>query len=354
LAYALSGKGSGTDSVAVADVSPSPSNDSASANQTSSSAASQPPAASPDEPDPSANDDQAGNDARSSKGQGNGGQARRNRGNRNQQNRNAEQQSNPGQPSAGNDPQPIVATSSAAAQAGSTDVVPVSTRPNVSMQQTEPPPAPQPSASEPDRAPRLEMTWTTITTGEGRGADVMVQNGTSHKQGLKPSIGVAMRKKVETHHSYLRFDLAKIEDVKGHVKTAGIILTPVGREPVVGAVVRVYGIADVRAWTEEDLVWKNSFSLAGLDSLPLLGQTIVTADNAPRVPGRHVIRVTGPEFAKFIAAAGDTATLAIAGSGSGSEPLRFVSRESPVKTPPALLVHVPKNPPPDEKKNKRR
>jgi hypothetical protein len=72
------------------------------------------------------------------------------------------------------------------------------------------------------------------------------------------------------------------------------------------------------------------------------------------VSGRHVIRVTGPEFAKFIAAAGDTVTLAIAGSGSGAEPLRFVSRESPVKSPPALLVHVPKNPPPDEKKNRRR
>jgi hypothetical protein len=199
------------------------------------------------------------------------------------------------------------------------------------------------------------MTWTTITTGEGRGADVMVQNGTSHKQGLKPSIGVAMRKRVETHHSYLRFDLAKIEDVKSHVKTAGIILTPVGREPVVGAVVRVYGIADVPWWPEEGLDWKNSFfSNKGFDSLPLLGQTTVTADNAARVSGRHVIRVTGPEFAKFIAAAGDTVTLAIAGSGSGAEPLRFVSRESPVKSPPALLVHVPKNPPPDEKKNRRR
>jgi serine/threonine protein kinase len=354
LTYAFSGKGSRTDPVVVTDTSTVSSDDS-SASQAAGSATTQP---SQQPPAPNRSRAAEENPVGRRGGQGNGGQARRNRGNRNQQNRGDTAQSNapPTSASAGrqdstervaapppSQPAPVAAVSG----------VPTGAQPETSVSQSEA--AAEPPATAPQAA--VELAWTIITTGEGRGADTIVENNASQKQGLRPSIGVASRKRVETHHSYLRFDLAKIENVKSHIESAGIILTLVAKEPAVGAEVRVYGMEDVALWPEQELDWKTSYSPKRLDSLPLLGETTVTAENASQINGRAVVRVTGPEFAKFITSAGDTVTMVIAGSGAGSQVLRFFSRESPVKAPPALLIQAPKTAPPAEQKatrNKRK
>ena len=173
-----------------------------------------------------------------------------------------------------------------------------------------------------------------------------------------PSIGIATSNNIERNHSYLRFDLAAIENVKSHVKSAGIVLTLVGgREQPIGSVIRVHGIAKlpVELWPEQGLEWRYSFSPKGLDSFLLLGETTITADNLTQVGDRAEVRISGPEFAKFIAdSSTETVTMVLAGSGPGSELLRFVSRESRSNRPPKLLVQIPKNAPVDKKKKDRR
>lgn len=203
--------------------------------------------------------------------------------------------------------------------------------------------------------PNVEMLWKTITTRDGRGADVMVQNGSSQRHGLEPTIGIATRSQIETNHSYLRFDLAEVEQVRRHVQAAGIVLTLVGgREGLIESVVRVRGIVNVPLWPEQALGWRNSFSAKGLDSFPLLGETTIMADNLWREGEVVEVRITGPEFAKFIAdSSTDTVTMVLSGSGPGSALLRFVSRENPVDRPPKLLLQVPRNPLPESKQKLR-
>jgi serine/threonine protein kinase len=226
---------------------------------------------------------------------------------------------------------------------------------------TSPPPAPEPTAPpanvEPQPAPQVPMVWTTISTADGRGADTLVQKGVATKSGLKPSFGIGSRNGVETAHSYLRFDLAAVEDAKGHVESAELILTFLTGKDL-ACKVRLFGITDIGLWPEDGLEWKNTFSSQGLDKFPLLGELTVVDDEAvEQFEGRKVIRFATPELAKFIKESpSDTLTLVLTGIGATDEIVRFVSRENTMaQRPPKLKLHVPVNPPVDEKKkqNKR-
>lgn len=338
LTYAFSGKQSGSNTIVATDPTMAAESDAAPGAEYESEAIERDPAT-------ASNPEGGGNQANRRQGQGDGG-GRRNRANRNQQNADGGNRDNSSPPAPAfaasdqrvlttptPDPAPIVNVSSNPVDAAPE---PNNAEPNITDQNITVPDPPAPVEPE-----EVKLVWSTITTNEGRGADTTVNNGPGQKQGQRPSIGVASRKKVETHHSYLRFDLAKIEGVKRQVEAAGVILTVVGKEPAIGAEIRVYGIKDVGLWPEQDLEWENSYSREGLDTLTLLGETTITAENASEINGRPVVRISGPEFAKFVRNGDDTVTMVVAGSGNGSQVLRFFSRESPVKAPPALLVKAP-------------
>ncbi len=213
---------------------------------------------------------------------------------------------------------------------------------------------PQPDPNPDPQPPAVEMKWTSISTADGRGADAMVESGTKQKYGKNPAIGIRQRAGVESNHSYLRFDLAEIENVKNHVQLAELVLTVVGKSHPVGASIRVLGIDDVGIWPEYQIDWDSSSGIKSLDTFPLLADVTVTNQAES---GENLIRISTPELASFIAAAeGDTVTLALAGSGEGNSFVRFVSREKSAEQAPKLRLETPRNPPPDDKnanKNKR-
>jgi serine/threonine protein kinase len=214
--------------------------------------------------------------------------------------------------------------------------------------QPDPKPDPQP--------PAVEMKWTSISTAEGRGADVMVQKSGNQKFGTKPSIGIGTRGTVETHHSYLQFDLASVADVKKHVQSAELILTLLGgRERPKELEIRVYGIADLGAWQEELLEWKNSYSSKGIESFPMIADIKSSYERLESFKNKKIVRISTPELAQFVAAAGgDTVTLVITGSATGADVVRFISRNHTEETPPTLRLETPRNPPPQVNKNNRR
>ncbi len=192
------------------------------------------------------------------------------------------------------------------------------------------------------------MKWTTISANDGRGADAMVQIGTKQKLGLKPSIGIQKRGKIESHHSYIRFDLSTIEEVAHEVESAELVLTMVGRARPVGATIRLYGMSlkNQPLWLEEgprSLTWDMTPSKQGLQSLPLLGSTTVTAKIDPRDKPQNAVRISGPKLSAFIRDSGsDTITLVLAGDSNSKSPLRFVSREGAAGNAPALEIRAPK------------
>ncbi len=213
--------------------------------------------------------------------------------------------------------------------------------------QTAPPP------SEPPPEPPVQMERTTIATSQGRGADAMVQSGSKDKLGLNPSIGIRRRGGKETNHSYLRFDLAPVEDVKKHIESAELVLTVVGGKHPVGAEIRVIGIPDVGEWPEDRIEWRYSYSDTGLEAYPLLAETTVRGETG--AAGKNEIRLSSAELVQFIAGTpGDTVTLALAGAGPGSSMLRFVSREQSAEEAPRLVIEAPAEAPPDEKKKGQR
>lgn len=200
----------------------------------------------------------------------------------------------------------------------------------------------------------IPMTWTELSSGTGRGADSMVQRGATIKAGLKPSFGIGSRNGVEMFHSYLRFDLADLQNVKNHVDSAELLLTFLGGNDV-EVTMQVYGIADVGVWPEQKLEWKNSYSSEGLDRFPLLVTQTLKRSTAETFDGRKVARLSSPELANFIKVAeGETITFVLSGTGPSDEALRFVSRENAkANRPPILRLNVPVNPP-EPPKNKRK
>ncbi|MCG8653855.1 MAG: protein kinase, partial [Pirellulales bacterium] len=188
-----------------------------------------------------------------------------------------------------------------------------------------------------------QMVTSTISTGDGRGADTMVQIGSSRKQGLRPSIGIHRRGKIESHHSYLRFDLASLDGAQKRVSKAEVVLSIVGQNRATGATVRLYGVnRKLPLWQEEGpkaLLWANTPSKQGLDSLPLL-DTQVVSDEASGAS--RLLRFSSPALVEFLRQAPDeTVTLVLAGDSKSDTPLRFVSREGDVNKAPKLVIEAP-------------
>ncbi len=198
------------------------------------------------------------------------------------------------------------------------------------------------------------MKWTSISTAAGRGADVMVQKAGNQKFGSKPSFGIGTRSGVETHHSYLQFDLANAGNLKKHIQSAELILTLLGgRDQPTDLEVRVYGVADVGVWEEELLTWGNSFSSKGIESFPLIAEIRASVDSLQSFDGKKIVRISTPQLAQFIAAAGETVTFVIAGSGTGDEVVRFISRDNATGPPPTLRLETPRDAPLDDRNNNR-
>ncbi len=190
-------------------------------------------------------------------------------------------------------------------------------------------------------AASLDMKRTTITTNQGRGADCDVDR-TSRGEftGLNRTLRIRSYNSIGMQHSYLRFDLAKIEDNKKNVTSAGIVLMPVkGR--LIGSTIRVHGVPVAKLWPEMEVEWNNSFSKMGIDSLPLLCEITLNSKNVYQDGDLTEIRLSTPELAKFIQnAPSDTITLVV--SGAGDVRMEFNSGESP--RPPKLVVLTPKIP----------
>ncbi len=204
----------------------------------------------------------------------------------------------------------------------------------------------RPEASGAAEPPAAKGEWTTISTAEGRGADAMVQNGSNQTFGSNLSLGVHTRGRIESNHSYLRFDLAAIEETRRWADAAQLELTVIGDERPIGASLRVYAV-DVETWPEATVNWRRSYySPRGLDSLPLLAEITVGRDVEPKDEGKNVIRISSPQLADAIAnAKHDTLTLVIAGSGFEDSILRFISRERSASEAPRLVVRTPIEPP---------
>ena len=130
----------------------------------------------------------------------------------------------------------------------------------------------------------------------------MVQIGASQKFGLNLSIGIFQRSGVETNHSYLRFDLAPIEDVKSYVQSAELVLTVVGSERPTGAVVRVTGIAAMPVSgrkTPSNGRIRSRENAEFWRKYPLLAEVAINDKRDPRDAGQNLIRCSSPELAKL-------------------------------------------------------
>ena len=154
-----------------------------------------------------------------------------------------------------------------------------------------------------------------------------------------------MRGDVENNHSYLRFDLASVEETRRWADSAELVLSVVGQARPVGATVRVYAV-NAGLWPEERIEWTKSYSPRGLDSLPLLAEITVGPDADAKDVGANVIRIASPQLAAAISKSKqDILTLVLAGSGADESMLRFVSREQSASAAPRLEIHAPSNPP---------
>lgn len=217
---------------------------------------------------------------------------------------------------------------------------------------TDPVPADSPETVDP---PAKDYVWTAIGTDEGRGADALVQKGNTIKQGRKPTIGVGSTNGVETHHAYLRFDLANVENGKKFIESAELVLTFVGKKKEKpGTVVRVFGISlgNRELWPEKDIHWKSSVSVASTDDWPLLAEVKLSPESIMSLDGQRVLRISTTELGRFAAESGDTVTLLVTAKAIDRDLLRFASRESSTGNPPKLRVAVPTTLPKSDSKKK--
>ncbi len=108
-------------------------------------------------------------------------------------------------------------------------------------------------------------------------------------------------------------------------------------------------------WQEELLEWKNSYSSKGIESFPLIAEIKSSYERLESFENKKLVRISTPELAQFVAATGgDTVTFVIAGSGTGVDVVRFISRNHSGQTPPTLRLAIPSNPPQQDNKNNRR
>ncbi len=198
-------------------------------------------------------------------------------------------------------------------------------------------------------APEIETRIARISTFDGRGADVIVEKGSTEKQGTAPSIAIHSRRGIEVNHSYIRFDLAPVEEVKDELQSVVLVLTFVGHERPDRATIRLYGMPwqpEWPLWQEEGPltpIWSRSPSDVGLQPLPLLATMNLGGPGAPREQKTGTVSISSPELTEFVRGCkDDTVTLVLAGQSGSRAPLRFISREGSAGDAPTLVIEAPK------------
>ncbi len=225
---------------------------------------------------------------------------------------------------------------------------------NTSQSSSTPPLASAMAASVPpqDLSPTTQMERVTIRTSDPNGADATVKKGGSRRDtlGSKPTLALQMRGDIPVQHIYLKFNLDKVTpEKKGNKKNTqrktgrvALILRATGKKSPANGKISVYGAGNENAqvWTESGnsaIYWKNSYSEAGLASLPLLAELTIPEDQA----AGSMLTITSPELADFIRQApGKLTTLVLEGRSDSNLPLAFVSREGNDKQAPALIIEV--------------
>ena len=223
--------------------------------------------------------------------------------------------------------------------------------------------SPDPANTEP-ATPAVQMASKTIQTTEGVGADSTVKKGGSSRDqlGLKPTLSVQRRGKVEVQHSYMRFDLSSIspetggnegrggnrkrgnQNITRKTGKAALVLHLTETKDAGGGVIRLFGTStpESQLWGEQSKVainWKNSFSSNGLSGLPLLAELQIPKNQSDRV-----LRISSDDLSDFVRTASQqSVTLVISGGSSGTAPISFVSREGNKAEAPALVVQVESN-----------
>ncbi|TWT56131.1 serine/threonine-protein kinase [Allorhodopirellula solitaria] len=247
----------------------------------------------------------------------------------------------PREPSAPDTPAPTQPNASIATE--STDVeMPVETtpepltEPDVAAVEQEP-------AEQPDPTERVK-----VNTTAGIGADSTVREDYESSLGTKPILLVQKRKGdgEDKQHVHLRFDLQAAGVSHADVQQArlGMVLSIPGHEKLHDTTLNLYGFDAKGAdrWREEDgnraILWENSISREGLDSLPLLAQW---SSEGPEYANAQVVFFSSPELAEFIRkATGNSVSFVISGGNLEGTAVRFISKEADAAKAPTLLLSV--------------
>lgn len=235
------------------------------------------------------------------------------------------------------DASPDVAPSEPAANPVSPQVA---MRPTV-PQSRNPASPPEPPASKDLAAGPAVVETLQIRTGDGRGADTTVKRATREPLGQNVSIVVQTRGTIDIQHSYIRFDLGPVRQKLSQLGQAELVLTLPGGAVPAGTHLRVYGVPAKYPdnWGEvgpRPLVWSNSISELGLDTVPLIAEASFSGTEAT-----SVLRMSDEKLTKFIAEVNeDFATLILAGGTADHSPLHFVSREGNTEQAPVLELQI--------------
>ena len=125
----------------------------------------------------------------------------------------------------------------------------------------------------------------------------------------------------------------------------GLVLSLPGHEKLQNTTLKLFGYnsAGANDWVEEDgqraILWSNSISREGLDSLPLLTQW---SSDSPEYKNPQVIFFSSPELAEYIRKAPDnTISFVVSGGNTDGTAIRFVSKEGDAAKAPTLMLSVP-------------
>ncbi len=187
-----------------------------------------------------------------------------------------------------------------------------------------------------------------VNTTVGVGADSTVREGYETSLATKPILLVQKRKGdgQEKQHVHLRFDLQAKGVSHAEVQRAqlGLIVSILGHERLHNTTLKLYGYDSpgADAWVEEDgrkaILWENSISREGLDSLPLLAKW---SSDDPAYSNPKVIFFSSPELAAYIQkASGNTISFVVSGGNPEGTAVRFVSKEGDAAKAPTLMLSV--------------
>ncbi len=187
-----------------------------------------------------------------------------------------------------------------------------------------------------------------VNTAEGIGADSTVRKGARDSLATEKLLRVQTLKdgSEEKQHIHLRFDLQSLGVEYSQIRSAsiGLVLSKADDENLQSTQLKLYGYADPGAefWVEEDgrkaIMWSNSISREGLESLPLLAEWTIN-DWQSNLP--TVVFLKSPKVAEFIREAkGKTVSFVVSGGNAEGSWVSFFSKESSPTTAPNLIMQV--------------